>query len=74
MANVHRDGDWPENLFDPDHVTAYRERLHRMGLTDHFRIARDGSIEFEATSGGTVQHGSTGRYSFLFLLIPQPVG
>ena len=65
MANVYRDGIWPENLFDPDHVTAYREQLHRMGLADHFRIARDGSIEFEVASGGTVQHGSRKGYAYL---------
>nr|MEE4266515.1 hypothetical protein [Candidatus Krumholzibacteria bacterium] len=65
MANVHRDGIWPENLFDPDHVAAYREQLHRINLTNRFRIARDGSMEFTASSGGNVQHSSEKGYAYL---------
>jgi len=65
MANVYRDGIWPENLFDPDHVTAYREQLHRMGLTNHFRIEKDGSIKFTVTSGGNVQHSTEKGYAYL---------
>ncbi len=65
MANVLRDGIWPENLFDPDHVAAYREQLHRMDLTNRFRIARDGSMEFTASSGGNVQHSSEKGYAYL---------
>ena len=65
MANVFRDGIYPENLFAPEHVAAYREQLRCVGLSEWFTIEEDGSIRFVKTSGGTIQHGSRKGYAYL---------